>query len=175
MTGLDGDNATIDKYETVEVNLDLCSKFLKEVLSEYFPKTYLDQYMFICKENPVPLLGYILIDVGADVTVGGVLARRQESRGIINDGRDVIYIEMLATNPRFTNQGLAKRLMKQIDNIGYGLGISQLELHVSMSNPIALQFYYKNGFKMESVEKNFYRNIKDYQGSKTALLLVKHL
>lgn len=175
MSVLDGGDTSIGKYETVEVNLDLCFKFIEEVLVEYFPKTYLDQYMSICKENPAPLLGYVLVEADTGILVGGILARCQEARGIVGDRRNVIYIEMLATKPQFTNQGLASQLLKEVDKIGYEQGIRRVELHVSMSNGIALQFYYKNGFKMEMAEKNFYQNIKDFQGSKTALLLVKHL
>lgn len=165
----------LGKYKIVEVTFNLCVIFLEEVLLEYFPRNYLNQYISICQRNPSPLLGYILVDIETNKMVAGVLARRQKSKGITNYENDVIYIEMLATKSQFTRQGLAKDLLEEIGDLGSDMGVKRIELHVSISNAAAINFYYKNGFKMETKEKDFYRNVKDYQGSKIALLLVKNL
>ena len=161
----------------VDVNANLFLRFIEEVLTQYFSREYLRTYINICRDNSNVLLGKILIDNEMDQIIGGALGRIQTTYKVNNNNNNnhVLYIEMLAISGRYKRSGFGLKILKEMERTCQDKNVTTIELHVSFGNLAAILFYYKNNFKLISVHKHFYQNVKDFQGSKTALLLSKSI
>lgn len=71
---------------------------------------------------------------------------------ILIDSIDVYEIFEIAVHPDFKRLGYASELINQIPND------KEVFLEVNEKNKSALGFYHKNGFKIVSKRKNYYKN-----------------
>lgn len=161
--------------DCVDVSARLFLRFIEEVLTEYFPKKYLETYVNICKNNSSPLLGKILVDNETDQIIGGILGRVQATYNDDDDNNPVLYIELLAISKKYRRAGFALKILKEMEQTGQDNNVTAIELHVSLGNLAALLLYYKGNFKLISIRKHFYQNAKYFQGPSTGLLLSKRI
>ncbi|UJF32410.1 GNAT family N-acetyltransferase [Paenibacillus hexagrammi] len=61
----------------------------------------------------------------------------------------VLFIDMLAVDPRTQSRGWGKELMRAAEEFGRARGCHHAELFVDDSNPKALQFYMGRGYSTE--------------------------
>jgi len=88
-------------------------------------------------------------------------------------GTGVAGIETLSVDPYHRGKGIAKRLLNFAEEDVSNRGIKKLRLEVSMGNISALNLYYKSGFRVKSILKNYY--INEHYGTHDAYRMVKDL
>lgn len=71
---------------------------------------------------------------------------------------DEAYITNVAVFPEHRNSGVAKSLMKRLDQLASERQLSFISLEVRESNTPAISLYDGFGYKNEGVRKNFYRS-----------------
>lgn len=71
---------------------------------------------------------------------------------------DRIEIEYIVVDSDYRRKGIATKLLKEIEKND----IKNITLEVKESNLIAINFYKKNGFKIEAIRKNYYGNENGY-------------
>lgn len=71
---------------------------------------------------------------------------------------DRIEIEYIVIDSDYRRKGIATKLLKEIEKND----IKNITLEVKESNLIAINFYKKNGFKIEAIRKNYYGNENGY-------------
>lgn len=69
---------------------------------------------------------------------------------------DRIEIDYIYTNENYRNQNIASQLVDYVISEGMKNNCSNITLEVRKSNKVALNFYYKNGFKEVSIRKKYY-------------------
>ena len=71
---------------------------------------------------------------------------------------DRIEIEYIIVDDNYRRKGIATKLLNAIEK----QNIKNITLEVRESNITAINFYKKNGFKIEAVRKNYYGNENGY-------------
>jgi len=71
---------------------------------------------------------------------------------------DRIEIEYIVVDSDYRRKGIATKLLKEIEKND----IKNITLEVKESNLIAINFYKKNGFRIEAIRKNYYGNENGY-------------
>ena len=71
---------------------------------------------------------------------------------------DRIEIEYIVVDSDYRRKGIATKLLKEIEKND----IKNITLEVRESNLTAINFYKKNGFKIEAIRKNYYGNENGY-------------
>jgi ribosomal protein S18 acetylase RimI-like enzyme len=61
----------------------------------------------------------------------------------------VLFVDMLAVDPRSQGRGLGRRLMKYAESYGRSKGCTSVQLAVDDSNPKAIAFYLSGGFSVK--------------------------
>ncbi len=77
---------------------------------------------------------------------------------------DRIEIEYIIVSPDYRKKGVGTLLLKSIENNN----VKNITLEVKESNVVAINFYKKNGYKIEAMRKNYY-------GNKDGYLMLKEL
>ncbi|KAI7905405.1 acyl-CoA N-acyltransferase [Cokeromyces recurvatus] len=94
-----------------------------------------------------------------DVCVGTVCCRKEADEA--NTNKTKIYIMTLGVLEPYRHLGLGNQLVQHIlEQAKLDNDISKVFLHVQISNTVATEFYQKNGFKIVSTEKDYYKNIE---------------
>ncbi|KAI8973548.1 acyl-CoA N-acyltransferase [Mycotypha africana] len=71
-----------------------------------------------------------------------------------------IYMMTLAIDPKFRNNGLGSILIQYIMDVARKISspiVTSLYLHVQTINDLAIRFYAKNGFRVQSMVSDYYR------------------
>ena len=71
---------------------------------------------------------------------------------------DRIEIEYIIVNENYRRNGIGNKLLNAIERDN----IKNITLEVRESNSEAISFYKKNGFKIETIRKNYYGNENGY-------------
>lgn len=71
---------------------------------------------------------------------------------------DRIEIEYIIVNSNYRKQGIGSKLLKEIELSD----VKNITLEVRESNKIAIDFYIKNGYRIEAIRKNYYGNENGY-------------
>ncbi len=71
---------------------------------------------------------------------------------------DKAEIQNIAVRKNFQRKGIAQKIFDKILNELRDKKISEVWLEVRESNEKAINFYEKNGFRQQSVRKNYYQN-----------------
>lgn len=64
----------------------------------------------------------------------------------------------IAVAKKYRKQGIADKLLKELLAHGSKKSITEFALEVRSSNEAAIRLYQKNGFVLEGIRKNYYRN-----------------
>jgi ribosomal protein S18 acetylase RimI-like enzyme len=67
--------------------------------------------------------------------------------------RDYCYITSIGIDREYYGEGLAQKMLNEAKTICRKRGFERVKLDVSRRNSRAQSFYYKNGFKLEKVDK----------------------
>lgn len=68
----------------------------------------------------------------------------------------VAYIVTLDVRPGFRRQGLARSMMARVEEKARAAGCGEMELHVSVENAAAVEFYEREGWERLARVKRFY-------------------
>jgi len=71
---------------------------------------------------------------------------------------DRIEIEYIIVDEKYRKHGIGSKLLEQIEKNN----IQNITLEVRESNIGAIEFYKKNGFKIQTIRKNYYGNENGY-------------
>jgi len=71
---------------------------------------------------------------------------------------DRIEIEYILVQDEYRKYGIGSKLLKEIEKNN----VKNITLEVRESNISAIEFYKKNGFKIEAIRKNYYGNENGY-------------
>ena len=82
------------------------------------------------------------------------------------------YISNLAVRENYRRQGLASNLLQKCEQIAFGWGYDQIQLHVLEQNKIALQLYLGHGYQIIKREPQW---LNLFQPGSTRILLRKKL
>ncbi|KAK9765354.1 N-acetyltransferase 5 [Basidiobolus ranarum] len=125
---------------------------LRRLNSILFPVHYSEKfYKDVLEVGEFAKLGYY-----NDACVGAVCCRKEN----IEDGKVKIYIMTLGVLAPYRKLGLGSALLKHILNqCEQDSKISELYLHVQISNDEAIAFYKKYGFEVTGTLENYYKNI----------------
>jgi ribosomal-protein-alanine N-acetyltransferase len=74
---------------------------------------------------------------------------------------DFIEIMKIATTKLFRRKGLANLIILKLNDFCIKKEINKIFLDVNSNNFAAINFYKKNGFKTDSVRKNYYQKSKE--------------
>ena len=77
---------------------------------------------------------------------------------------DRIEIEYIIVDTQYRKRGIGTLLLNEIEQ----KGIKNITLEVRESNKVAIEFYKKNGYRIEAIRKNYY-------GSENGYLMLKEL
>ena len=77
-------------------------------------------------------------------------------------------ITKVTIHPALRGKGLSKILLKDLIDRCFALGAESISLEVRESNKEAIEFYKKNGYRIEAIRKNYY-------GSENGYLMLKEL
>ena len=77
---------------------------------------------------------------------------------------DRIEIEYIIVDDEYRKRGIGTLLLNEIEQ----KGIKNITLEVRESNKAAIEFYKKNGYRIETIRKNYY-------GSENGYLMLKEL
>ncbi len=113
-------------------------RFSRDIYLEYILSPYSEVFLE-CEENKV---------------IGSLVLLKFE---------DCLYIASIAVLPEFRMKGYGKKLIQFCEEGSKKLGLSRVELHVKISNKIAILFYEKMGYKRVCVEENYYINEDAYR------------
>ena len=69
----------------------------------------------------------------------------------------------IAINPDFRRQGIAQRLIKELENWAADKGADSMMLEVDIENQSAITLYIKLGYEKLNIRKNYYGYGKDAQ------------
>lgn len=83
-----------------------------------------------------------------------------EIRGVIvyNLIYDRIEIEYIIVSNQYKGKGIGTKLLKMLEKEN----VTNITLEVRESNKVAINFYKKNGYKIEAIRKNYYENENGY-------------
>ncbi|KAI8378709.1 acyl-CoA N-acyltransferase [Choanephora cucurbitarum] len=94
-----------------------------------------------------------------DVCVGTVCCRREMDES--NPEKVKIYMMTLGVLEPYRHLGIGSALLKHIiQQAKLSEDVSQIYLHVQVSNTAAADFYKKNEFQVISTEKDYYKHIE---------------
>lgn len=116
-------------------------------------------------ENSLKLLlqekniGFVAILDGQVVAYGGLVT-------VLDEGQ----ITNIATHPNYRRLGLARRIMRAIDDFSKESGIAYLSLEVREKNQAARSLYSSCGWSEAGIRKNFYSKPLD-----NAVIMIKEL
>lgn len=71
---------------------------------------------------------------------------------------DRIEIEYIVVENQYRRKGIATKLFKTLENNN----VNNITLEVRKSNLSAIKFYKENGFEIETIRKNYYKNEDGY-------------
>lgn len=85
---------------------------------------------------------------------------KEEIRGVIvyNLIYDRIEIEYIIVSNEFKEKGIGTKLLKMLEKEN----VKNITLEVRESNKVAINFYTKNGYKIETIRKDYYGNENGY-------------
>lgn len=98
---------------------------------DFFEDTYIDSVKYIAKDDDDKIVGFSTI---------------------INSN----YIALFGVSPRLQNKGVGSKLLESMKN-----DYDNLVCHTRISNNSALNFYESNGFVIDEIVDNYYRNNED--------------
>ena len=75
---------------------------------------------------------------------------------------DRIEIDNFFVDENYRNQGIGKKLLSYLVVIGINNHVINITLEVRKSNEVAINFYKKNGYKIVSTRKNYYKDEDGY-------------
>ncbi|MEO0215401.1 MAG: ribosomal protein S18-alanine N-acetyltransferase [candidate division WOR-3 bacterium] len=67
-----------------------------------------------------------------------------------------LHITNIAVRQEYQRQGIARNLMKEVENIGKNRGCVYAYLEVRINNEAAINLYKKVGYKILYIRKNYY-------------------
>ena len=76
---------------------------------------------------------------------------------VVNEG----HITNIAVKNEYRNQGIGDKLIKELINIAKEKEMIGITLEVRMNNLSAQKLYSKNGFKVEGIRKNYYKDTRE--------------
>ncbi|KAI9281088.1 acyl-CoA N-acyltransferase [Sporodiniella umbellata] len=119
-----------------------------------FPVSYGDQfYSDLLEAEPFAKLAYY-----NDVCVGVVCCRKEKDQETPEKSK--LYMMTLGVLEPYRHLGIGKRMVKHIlEQAELSKEISQVYLHVQVTNTAALEFYKKSSFEVIEIEKDYYKNI----------------
>ena len=71
------------------------------------------------------------------------------------------YISNVAVSPKYRRQGIADALIRRLDEICTGHGLSFVSLEVRAGNVPAIALYEKHGFARAGLRKNYYERPRE--------------
>lgn len=89
--------------------------------------------------------------------------------GIMQYGEEVAHLALLAVTPAYRHRGLGQRLMGWLELPARVAGIGRIRLEVRADNPVAFDFYRRQGYRSAGTVNGY------YQGRIDALRLEKPL
>lgn len=102
-----------------------------------------------------------------DFPVGHFLLERR-------DWNNSLYIESIEVIRKERGKGLGTYLMKEIDKIAREKGFRLISLETQTSNGTAIDFYKKNGYRIEGIDISFYTN-DDLEKHEMAVFMKKRI
>lgn len=74
---------------------------------------------------------------------------------------DFLEIMKIASTKSLRRKGLANLIMSKLNDFCIKKGINSIYLEVNSNNFEAINFYKKNGFKTDSIRKNYYQKSRE--------------
>lgn len=74
---------------------------------------------------------------------------------------DEVHITNVAIHPDYRGQKLGEALMRNMIEVGIGLGAVSMTLEVRVSNHVAQSLYRKLGFQDGGIRKNYYTDLQE--------------
>eukprot|EP01121_Diplochlamys_sp_Union-15-3_P006890 TRINITY_DN1743_c0_g1_i1.p1 TRINITY_DN1743_c0_g1~~TRINITY_DN1743_c0_g1_i1.p1 ORF type:complete len:180 (-),score=25.92 TRINITY_DN1743_c0_g1_i1:45-584(-) len=148
----------VDFGELTDKNL----KLLRLLNSVVFPVTYPDSFYTRLLTAPE----YTQLAYFSDILAGAVSCRLEHKE---NSKELCMYIMTLGVLEPYRKLGIGNKLLKFVFDLvekknslktAQNLSISEIFLHVQVSNDVAINFYKKNGFTVTGTKKNYYHNIE---------------
>ena len=121
---------------------------------EYFPDTAWPAEQFRA-EISGPTRNFLIAE--SDGQIIGYASAFLPSAGGVAD------LMTIAVNPDFRRQGIAQRLIKELENWAADKGADSMMLEVDIENQIAITLYIKLGYEKLNIRKNYYGYGKDAQ------------
>ncbi|KAI5180175.1 N-alpha-acetyltransferase 50 [Nematocida sp. AWRm80] len=144
---------------------------IKSLNQKIFPITYpADFYKNMFKEN---MLTELMYSPGEDMLVG-ILSVKIVKASIWGTGEPnkcqecafgkdtedpYLYVAIFGLLEEYRGIGLGKTMLSRIKEIARTKEIHHIMLHVQVSNMKAIEFYYKQGFKLIEYIKDYYHKI----------------
>ena len=140
------DNNKIIIKEANLLNVHSIYKCNKKCLPAYY--NLIDYLDFVKDKNHI-----VLILLKNDSVIGYII-------GKFYSLYNRVHIVSFAIYKEYRGKGLGYNLMKSINDISLKRfkNVKTLSLYTSINNTIACKFYYKFGFKVHKIIKNYYEN-----------------
>jgi ribosomal-protein-alanine N-acetyltransferase len=81
--------------------------------------------------------------------------------GIMQYGEQTAHLSLLGVAPAYRRQGLAGRLLVWLEKCADTAGISRIGVEARSDNPIAIQFYKRQGYVQLATVAGYYQGVLD--------------
>jgi ribosomal-protein-alanine N-acetyltransferase len=77
--------------------------------------------------------------------------------GIMHYGDDCAHLALLAVHPGHRNRGLGRRILAWLEKPARVAGIARVDVEARADNPLALEFYRRQGYEQCAVVDGYYQ------------------
>lgn len=110
--------------------------------------------------------GYTIVALDSNRLIGFIMASADISNGIG-------HIDTVDIHPSYRRRGIAKVLVKKVEDKMKSISIREIQLEVRVTNTPAINLYKNSGYTIEKLLKDYYPHL--YLDSRDAYKMVKNL